>query len=160
MSNDNKAWLEGFISECNELGLQKESAAVLLKVASQLSMCDDEHFVASFKATMEKDAGFANLAGRALQSPAWMAGPTSILGYLGLQQLIDSFRQNWRRSPEEASMLGQMQDSSGHPDPSRLVEQLDLLRRSSHRTRSPVGGRYSDPLLGGGVQDFDYGVRY
>ena len=149
---NDSAWLEGFISECDELGLPKEGAEVLLKTAAQLSMCEDENFSAGFKAEMEKEGGVMSSV---LRSPAWAAGPASILSFLGLQGLMDAFRRNWRRSPEESSMLSQMGDSIGHPDPSRLVEQMDLARRGVHRARTPVGGSYQDPLLGGDYRD-DY----
>ena len=153
---DQEKWIEGFVAECAELGIPKEGAAVLLKVAAQLAMCEDENFVAGFTAEMEKNAGLTTAL---LKSPAWLAAPGAILGYLGLQQLVDAFRQNWRRSPEESALLGQMQGAMSHPDPSRLVEQMDIMRRTAHRMRSPVGGSYSDPLLGGG-REFAYNPRY
>jgi hypothetical protein len=139
------AWVEGFVSECDELGLPKEAAAELLKTAVQLSMCEDEHFAEAFTAEMEKSGGLPT---------ALLAAPAGILGFLGLQKLVDAIRKNWGRNPEETALLTQMEDALGHPDPGKLVEQMDILRRASHRSRTPIGGEYTDPLLGGPRSDY------
>lgn len=162
------AWVEGFVAECAELGIPKEGAAVLIKVAAQLAMCEDENFVAGFKAEMEKSAGMGTavgkgidaLVGAGMRAPAWASIPAGILGFIGAQQLADAVRRRWGRSPEETAILQQLEGADVHPDPGALLEQLDLMRRSGHGLRTPLGGRYTDPLLGGGGRDFDYSARY
>lgn len=158
----NETWVEGFVSECEDMGMPKEAAVELLKVAMQLSMCQDENFVDGFQKEMEKSAGLGRALGSGvdalfsggMRAPAWAAAPASILGFLGLQKLVDAFQQNWQRSPQEAALLEQMGGALSHPDPKRLVEQLDLMRRAGHKLDTPIGGSYADPLLGGGDNDY------
>lgn len=139
-------WFEGFVEACVESGLSKEAAVSLLKTAAQLDMCRDQNFVEGFQAELEKDAGALTTLAK---SPAWLSVPSSILGFVGLQNLLDEVQRNWRRSPEQAALLEQLEQAGDYPDLDALLQGLDLSRRAQYMQDVPYGGEYQDPLISG-----------
>jgi hypothetical protein len=150
------SWLEGFVDACMEVGLPKEAAASLLNTAAQLDMCQDENFVTGFQEELNKCAEEMDKSGGVFSTlanmPAWASVPSGILGFVGLQNLLQEARRNWRRSPEEAAILEQLSEAEDYPDLNQLVENLGLQQRMRYMQDVPAGGSYSDPLLGGGEQ--------
>ena len=94
-------WIEGFVSEAADLGLDSAQVERLLKQASFLALMGNDDFAGGFREEMQKQAQTINLA--PLTKLLWKYAPALALGGLGLyggQQALNTVQRHWDVPPE------------------------------------------------------------
>jgi hypothetical protein len=98
--NDN--WLEGFVGQAKEAGLDEEQAAELLKASAQIQLMEkDSAFAAGYNQEMQKQGQGAWKALSTLLSKPAISMPLTAGGLLGGQNIYDWLKRNWRKGPQE-----------------------------------------------------------